>query len=329
MLAAALNYVAAWRAPSVSPNLVFLTPLASAAGEEGVAILLDGEGGDELFGGSRYVFADLVRRGHLLAALRLADQIPGVREHRRTKVVRWLAREWALKGATPHALHSALRRARPGHYGAPWLTAYAAKQHGRSADPWAWKRLHGPRWWSELAFEFTQGRVQLGGHDFLRHKSALAGVEGRHPYLEDVDLVTTMLSIPSEASYDATYDRPLQRRAVAGLVPDSVRLRQEKSYFNDLFEDALTSTDHAALLALFADGAHIARLVRLDLLRGWLLGTTARPANWRWVVWRAAMAECWLRTLDDASFPARAARDWGAPPPQLELRRAAIAGVPV
>jgi hypothetical protein len=226
-------------------------------------------------------------------------------------------------------LHSALRRARPGHYGAPWLTGSAAKEHGRSADPWAWKLLDGPRWWSELAFEFTQGRVEFGGHDFLRHKSALAGVDGRHPYLEDVDLVTTMLAIPSEASYDATYDRPLLRRAVAGLVPDSVRLRQAKSYFNLLFEDALTSTDRAALLALLADSAHIGRYVRLDVLRGWLLEAAARPANWHWVVWRAAMAECWLRSLDDLSFPERAAREWGAPLPQLELRPAAIARVPV
>jgi hypothetical protein len=243
------------------------------------------------------------------------------------KVVRWIAREWALKGAAPHILHSALRNARPDHYGARWLTEPAARQHGHSADPWAWKTLDGPRWWANLAFEFTEGRVQMSGHDFLRHKSALAGVEGRHPYLEDVDLVSTMLGIPSEASYDDTFDRPLLRRAVEGLVPDSVRLRPEKSYFNALFEEVLTSTDRVALLELLADGAHVGRYVRLELLRGWILAPSTRPANWRWIVWRAAMAECWLRTLEDASFPERATREWGAPPPQLELRRPSKAPV--
>lgn len=317
MLAASLDYLVAWRLPSVSPNLVFLRPLACAAREEGVAVLLDGEGGDELFAPSPYVFADLVMRGRGLAALRLADRIPGAHAHPRRKVVRWLAREWTLKGAAPYAVHSALRQLRQGHYGARWLKPSAMRQHGRTADPWAWKRLDGPRWWSNLAFEFTEGRVQLGGHDFLRHKSALAGVDGRHPYLEDVDLVLAMLAIPSEASYDERFDRPLLRRAMAGLVPDSVRLRPEKSYFNDLFHEVMTSTDRGALLQLFGDGAHIARYVRLDMLRGWLLDTVMRPANWRWVVWRAAVAECWLRTLEDTSFPERAVRQWGALP-QLE-----------
>jgi len=327
MVSAALDYLAAWRVPSVSPNLMFLRPLAQAAGEEGVAVLLDGEGGDELFGGSPYVFADLLLRGRWLAALRLAERLPGARAHRHTKVVRWIAREWALKGVAPHFAHSALRNVRPRHYGARWLTAAAATRHGRSADSWAWKRLDGPRWWANLAYDFTEGRVQSDAHDFLRRKSALAGVEGRHPYLEDVDLVSEMLAIPSEASFDDTFDRPLLRRAVEGLVPDSVRLRTEKSYFNALFEEVLTSTDRPALLELLADGAHIGRYVQLDLLRGWLHAPATRPANWQWIIWRAAMAESWLRTLEDASFPERASREWGTPP-NLELRRGSNARVP-
>jgi Asparagine synthase len=238
-----------------------------------------------------------------------------------------MMREWALKGATPHFVHSALRTARPRHYGAVWLTDAAARHHGGSADPWAWKKLDGPRWWAHLAFELTEGRVQTTSHDFLRHKSALAGVEGRHPYLEDVNLVMEMLAIPSEASYQEALDRPLLRRAVAGLVPDSVRLRASKSYFNAMFEEIVTSSDREALLGLLADGAHIGRYVRLDLLRGWLLDPSARPANWCWVVWRAAMGECWLRTLENPSFPDRSATQWRLLQPQLGVLRTAKSGL--
>src|ERR671930_78984 len=138
-----------------------------------------------------------------------------------------------------------------------------------------------------------------------------------------------MRAVPIEASYDGAFGRPLLRRAVAGLVPDLVRLRPEKSYFNALFEEVLTSTDRAALLELFRDGAHVGRYVRLDLLRSWILDASARPANWRWVVWRAATGECWLRTLEDASFPDRAPAEWGAAEPRLQLRRARTTPVPV
>jgi asparagine synthase (glutamine-hydrolysing) len=319
MLAGSLEYLAAWRLPSVSPNLLFLVPLAQAAADEGVGVLLDGEGGDELFAGSSYVFADLVLRGRILAAVRLAGRIPGARAHSRRKVLRWLMREWAFKGALPHSAHSTFRRMRPKHYGAPWLTEAAAVRHGASADPWAWKRLAGPRWWANLAYDFTEGRAQRGGHDFLRHKSAPADVQGRHPYLEDVDLVSQMLAIPSEASYDATFDRPLLRRALAGLVPDSVRLRPEKSYFNALFEEALTSTDRAALLELLGERARISGYVCVNLVRNWIVDPAVRPANWRWLVWRAATAECWLRTLEDSAFPERFAAEWRSTPPRLRL----------
>jgi asparagine synthase (glutamine-hydrolysing) len=322
MVAAALGFLAKWRLPSESPNLLFLAPLAEIAAHDGIGVLLDGEGGDELFGGSPYVFADLIKAGRLRRALQVADQIPGVKEKPRTKVLRWIAREWGVKGLMPHGAHSLLRRVRPSHYGAPWLTPPAAVQHGRSVDPWQWKRLDGPRSWANLAFDFTQGRVQLRAHDFLRRKSEAAGVQGRHPYLDDVDLIAELLSIPSDVSYDARFDRPLLRRAVAGVVPDAVRLRPEKSYFNALFEEVLTSTDRGPLLELLGENARIGRYVRVGALRGWLLDPAGRPATWRWIVWRAAMAECWLRTLEDSSFPGRAAHEWRVEQPDLVFRRA-------
>jgi asparagine synthase (glutamine-hydrolysing) len=328
MLPASLEYLAKWRLPSASPTLLFMAPLARAAADDGVSVLLDGEGGDELFSGSPYVFADLLLHGRITAALRLADQLPGAGAQPRSKVLRGVLREWALKGAVPYAAHAALRRLRPSHYGAPWLTRAARETHGRESDRWEWKRLDGPRWWASLAFDFTQGRERMGAHDFLRHKSTDAGVQGRHPYFDDVDLVERMLAVPSEASFDATYDRPLLRRATAGLLPDSVRLRREKSYFNTLFDQVLTTTDRAALLELLDTRALIARHVRVDVLRGFLVGRAVRPPAWAWMIWRAAVAECWLRTLEDDSFPERAAERWKVAPARLEVDPASATALP-
>ena len=326
-LPAALAYLERWRLPSPSPNLWFMGPLAQAASND-VSVLLDGEGGDELFAPSPYVFADLLMRGRVGAARALARRVPGADRRPPGQVLRALAREYVLKGAAPYSVHAALRRLRPRHYAASsWLTPYAALKQGRQAQHWEWKRLDGPRWWASLAFDLTEGRHRMGAPDYLRHKSVAAGVEGRHPYLEDVELVELMLAIPAEESFDSTYDRPLARRATAGLLPDAVRLRSEKSYFNQLLEEVLTSTDRDALLQLFGEQAHISRYVQMEVPRGWVLGSIPRHASWAWIVWRAAMAECWLRMLEDVSFPERTTRIWGAgaAAPRLELRHAPAA----
>ena len=326
-LPAALDYVARWRLPSPSPNLWFMGPLAEAASND-VSVLLDGEGGDELFGLSLYVFADLLMRGRVGAARSLARRVPGARGRPPREVLRRLAPEYVVKGAAPYAAHAALRRLRPRHYAAAWLTPYAAAAHGRQVERWQWKRLDGPRWWASLAFDLTHGRHSMGAPDYLRHKSVAAGVDGRHPYLEDVGLVELMLAIPTEESFDVAYDRPLVRRATAGLLPDAVRLRSEKSYFNQLFQQVLSSTDRDALLELFGERAQISRYVQMEVLRGYVDGSLPRSASWRWIVWRAATAECWLRSLEAPSFPMRALERWQPAAPQLELSRNNVPALP-
>jgi asparagine synthase (glutamine-hydrolysing) len=328
MLPASLDYLARWRLPSVSPTLVFMSPLARAAGDDGIEVLLDGEGGDELFSGSPFVFTDLLLHGRIRSALSIAERLPGTAGRPRQQILSGVLRQWALRGAVPYAVHAGLRRLRPAHYGARWLTPSTAAHDGRHADEWEWKLLDGPRWWADLAYDFTQGRERMGAHDFLRHKSADAGLQGRHPYFDDLDLVEQMLAIPSELAFDSAYDRPLLRRATAGLLPDTIRLRRDKSYFNPLVDQTLMSTDRSALLSLFRAGALVGRYVRTDVLSDYVTGCELRPASWTWVVWRAAAAECWLRTLQDPSFPARALEEWQPAAPRLEFNRNDVYSLP-
>jgi asparagine synthetase B (glutamine-hydrolysing) len=191
-------------------------------------------------------------------------------------------------------------------------------------DPWAWKRLPGPRWWAERAEALTVGRLQMGAHDFLRHKNALAGLEGHHPFLDDSDLVELMLRLPPELSFDIRYDRPLLRAAVEKLVPDEIRLRREKSYFNELFLETLGGPDLPALRGLLGDpGAEINAYVHPELVRSLLLDAPAarRGGMWAWAVWRLVTAECWLRHLVDPGLPRRKLERLG-----LEAPRYAFVG---
>ncbi len=78
ILAPALEHIARWSLPPVTPNLFVWRPLMASARGHGVDVMLDGEGGDELFGWAPFLFADLLRSGRLLAAWRLTRRIPEV-----------------------------------------------------------------------------------------------------------------------------------------------------------------------------------------------------------------------------------------------------------
>jgi hypothetical protein len=94
---------------------------------------------------------------------------------------------------------------------------------------------------------------------------------------------------------------------MSGLVPEQVRMRRAKSYFDPLVVDRLAVHDGQLVRRLlsardlellsFAD----ARGVRA-LIDG---GPAAHPrgaTSWMLDVWRLATAECWLRSQADRGY---------------------------
>ena len=83
ILAPALDHIARWSLPPVTPNMFVWRPLMASARELGVDVMLDGEGGDELFGWAPHLFADLLRRGQAAGRLEAHPADPGSRGRRR------------------------------------------------------------------------------------------------------------------------------------------------------------------------------------------------------------------------------------------------------
>ena len=323
MLAPSLAFLRESEVPSSSPNLHFQQPLLRQAAGDGVEILLDGQGGDELFGCAPYLLADRLRHGNLAASVSLARSLPGAGRHPSGRVVSRLLREYALKGALPYGVHGLAPRIRGAErYAPPWLRAESARLHVERSGRWAWKQLGGPRWWAHLAYTLTIERERMGVYDFLRRKCALAGIEGAHPFLDDVELVALVLGLPPEPAFHPELDRPLLRDAMTGLVPDRVRLRREKSYFNELFVDGVSRTDRPAVERLLGTpDAEVNAYVRPEIVRARLLEAPPqrRGPAWAWALWRLATAECWLRFQSDPSFPGRALDTWGFEKPRFTL----------
>jgi hypothetical protein len=314
-LRGALEHLRDCHFPAISPNHFFWQPMVARMAREGVEIVLDGEGGDELFGVSPYLLADRIRHGRIASAARLAGQVPmppgtGWRDHVKVLV------QCGLKPALSPRVQRALSGRTPA-YGPPWFTDASARAFADADDPWAWLRS-GPRWWSHLASTLTEGRDGVGVRDYCRRRDADVGLESRHPLLDDLDLVELILQVDPSASF-ADDERPLLRAALPPLVPDDIRFREDKRFFNAMFNDLLLKNDWPAVEALLGSpDAAIYAYLRPDVLRERLLdrrpggsGTAYQRAKWGGDLWNILIIECWLRSLEDPGFAEDALERFG------------------
>jgi asparagine synthase (glutamine-hydrolysing) len=299
LLASALESARASRLPLLGWGDFWTVPLLRVARADGVTVTLGGDGGDELFGARTHLLADALRGGGPRRALRLAHELPGAGENPPRRELARVLLSLGLLPALPRP-PAPLARATERRRLPEWLAPAAAKALLDSDDGSAWRSLDGPRWWAHAAHGLTRGVEETGVFEHQRLRGRLVGVEPRHPFF-DLDLLELSLALAPELSLDRHRNRPLLRAAVSGLLPDSVRLRPAKAWFDSLIVDCLTGPDAPAVTMLLGDrnselGGYVERgalLERLDSV------PAAGVARFRWMfeLWRLLSAECWLRVL--------------------------------
>ena len=295
----ATAYLERWALPLEYPGGAFFLPVKEAAAASGVTALLDGEGGDELFGCEPLLIGDRLRSGDIFGAARLVRALGAPSLNARALAV--VARRWVAPALlTPNVLKTVRRmRSRP----APeWLRG-AARDTAREPEEDRWQRDGEPRWRAHLGWTLTDGRDAFGVHDHLRRMSSMAAVQDVHPFL-DVDLIELVLGLPPQLAFDADLDRALLREAMRGLLPESVRLRPGKVYFGALLRDALLGPDHEAVDSVLTGAPlELGDLVDRDaLIALWRGGPDRCPRGalaWATESWRAFALERWLRREAD------------------------------
>ena len=303
LLASALEAVAAWEMPLLGWGDFWTLPLLRAAAAAGVRVTLGGDGGDELFAVRSYLLADRLRAGHPLQAVDLARELPGAGDRPARRKVARVVGSTAVAGALPYRLHGILRRPFASRDAPGWLRPEATRDLLDSDDPLAWKRLDGPRWWASIAYGLTRGIEETGVFEHQRRRAASAGLQARHP-LFDLDLVELGLRQPPLATFDRYRNRPVLRAGMAGLLPDAVRLRPGKAWFDSVIVDCLAGPDGVAVRRLLTDpGAELGAYVDRRGVQRALFDTDRQrsesPFRWMWQVWRLLTVECWLRAQAD------------------------------
>lgn len=296
LLAGALAFQREWSLPLLSANHAFMEPLVRRAGADGVDVLLDGEGGDELFGLSPPLLADRLRRGRVIAAVKLAGRFPGAGDRPPLRQALRVVRFYGVANALPPRLAQLLvRRGMAPSGGVEVLTPSDRRAVEDAFDDRVWTRWPGPRWWSWLAWLQTDSRELIGGQDYFRRRAAGTGVTPRHPLLDDVDLIQTVLELPPEAAFDPYLNRPVARRATAGVLPDDVRLRRGKIFWNEIFDACMVHDRTAIGRLLSGPAAEVRAYVAPTAVEDVLEGGPSVGYGWAYALWRLATAELWLR----------------------------------
>jgi hypothetical protein len=155
----------------------------------------------------------------------------------------------------------------------------------------------------------------------------MAGLQDAHPFL-DAELIEFVLRLPPALSFDPHLSRPMLRASMGGLLPDEVRLRAGKTYFDAPLYEAMAGHERGGVRELLLDPrAEIRAFVDPGRLRSELLDVDPRrhPLGvrfWTASCWRLATAECWLRVQADPGFAQRALAGWDLRPPRFELASA-------
>jgi asparagine synthase (glutamine-hydrolysing) len=277
--------VAAQDEPFGSSSIVAQWFVMQAAREAGVKVLLDGQGGDELFGGYRgylpYRFLDLLRSG------RLRRLVAEARAQRRLSAANWaylsLAPALAL---LPDRIECRLRAQAAG---ARSLVGRELPSHVVPFEPSPFQDAFRSRLFLVL--------TQLGLPELLRYEdrnSMAHSVEARVPFL-DHRLVELAFSVDGDTLAAPGLPKPLLRRAVGDLLPRAVRERRDKLGFvtpeRDWFRRGLAAYARDLFASPTADRGWLdLRAVQKQLAD---VEKGRREANS--AVWRAVCLELWAQ----------------------------------
>lgn len=257
MRAAALDDVHEWVELADGPTSTLSLPECAqsyrVARELGGRTVLTGELAENVFMGRSFLLDHLVAHGRVPAVIRQARAF-----RLRGKPTSRIVRE-CLRGLVPGPVinryvhsHSPRMRHLP-----PWIDPDVVRERD------AGRRVPGPRrrWQSHQTSSFEGSGAGFEADEIC---AASIGVEVRRPFA-DIDLWQYVLGLPAETKVPPDpRDKALLRDSMSGRLPEVIRTRSDKTYFDDY---QLAHAEYTGLRKLLDEPLHRVRGVDYDLLR--------------------------------------------------------------
>lgn len=301
MLAPVLAHIARWRLPPATPNLFLWRPVAARARTLGVDRMLDGEGGDELFGLAAYLIADTLRAGRLPTAWALAGRIPGMGHHPSGRIRLRVLRHYGLSPLAPEAVRRR-REARALKTASALVPSADARALAERWTEAGRDRREGPAWWCHQARSLIDMRDLLDMGSHFQREAVDEHIDVRHPFLYDLALVEAALRLPPRAQFDPIRDRPLLRDGLSGLIPEAIRTRHAKSHFTPLVLAGIRAEETDLIEPLRrADAPVRAYVASRALERKIEVPPDARSMLGAGSLWLLAIANRWLASQAHSS----------------------------
>lgn len=277
-----------------------------------VKVLLDGQGGDELLGGYFPYF------GAYLRAIAVSARARGLGPTRDR-----LRREYAeismLTGQTfERGLPRLLRLAAtawlmgaPRRRVTPWRMPVESSIHPAFAAQAAAHPAHrenAPTWYTDPLNQTLADALLHTSIPGLLHyedRSSMAfGIEARTPFL-DVNLVEFVMGLPFEEKIKGATTKVLLRDAMAGVLPEPVRLRRDKKGYPTPLAAWLRGTlREFARELLLSEQTRRRQVLRPEMVERRLREHLEGEADHSWLIWRWMTLEIWFRCFVDRPYEA-------------------------
>lgn len=224
--------------PLYSTSTFAQSRVMKTAREQGITIMLDGQGADELFGGYQTFYTSML--WNYLSDGRFKDYLHERTSLKNSPTTSKIYLKSLMKLAAEHALSPVTKDKMASRY-RPELAYFSKEARHRYSG-----LLNLAGEFSDLPLNALLHQYVTGYYlkNLLRWEDRCSmqySIESRTPFADDIPLIEAVFSLPASYKIRSGWSKTLLRDAMKGIIPDAIRQRSDKLGFATPQNDWLKS----------------------------------------------------------------------------------------